>query len=140
MLDAKSRRQPHRCCEPVGSDTSPICKRFQSGGNRERHIDLVWDNGTRRRVVVPADQADVMRQIDLTEYLVPGDNRLTLEEPTGTAPGYQVAFRYHVPDAAAAGRGDAFQVAVAYDRTELRPPPRRFFCCARFVTRSSARR
>ena len=44
-----------------------------------------------------------MQQVDLTPYLKPGANHLTVKESTDTAAGYQVTFRYHVPEAGEAG-------------------------------------
>lgn len=86
---------------------------------RERKIEVRLGPNFRREIVIPADQAEVMRQIDLTPHLGRGASRLTLDEPSGTASGYQVAFRYHVPDASAPIGDTPLSVAVAYDRTEL---------------------
>src|SRR5262249_2467519 len=46
-------------------------------GAGERRITLAWD-GDRREVVIPADQAEVMKQIDLSAGLKAGAHRLTL--------------------------------------------------------------
>jgi hypothetical protein len=87
--------------------------------DRERRIEVRLGGNFRQEIVIPADQAEVMRQIDLTPHLGRGADRLTLTESTKTAAGFQVALRYHVPDASAPAGGTPLSVAVAYDRTEL---------------------
>jgi uncharacterized protein YfaS (alpha-2-macroglobulin family) len=89
------------------------------GGDATRRIVLTWDDGTRRTIRIPADQADVMKQIDLSRYLRPGFRRLRLTEKSRTGAGYQVAFRYHVP-AGPPARKEPLSIALAYDRTKLR--------------------
>jgi anti-sigma factor RsiW len=91
----------------------------QPAGDGERRITIAW-NGREQEVVIPADQAEVMKQIDLSAGLKPGTHRLTLTESTGTAAGYQVAFRYHVPDARQPEKAEPLKMELAYDRTELR--------------------
>jgi hypothetical protein len=88
-------------------------------GDGERRITLTWD-GKEQQVVIPADQAEVMKQIDLSTGLKPGTHRLTLTETTGTAAGYQVAFRYHVPDAATPEKDQPLKVELTYGRTEMK--------------------
>jgi hypothetical protein len=88
-------------------------------GDGERRITLAWD-GKEHQVVIPADQAEVMKQIDLSAGLKPGTHRLTLTETTGTAAGYQVAFRYHVPDAAPPEKDQPLRVELTYGRTEMK--------------------
>ncbi len=66
-------------------------------GDGERRIELAWGDGRKQQIVIPADQAEVMKQLDLSAHLAAGAQTLTLTETTGTAAGYQVAFRYHEP-------------------------------------------
>jgi hypothetical protein len=87
-------------------------------GAGERRITLAWDGG-KREVVIPADQAEVMKQIDLSAGLKAGTHRLTLTETSGTAAGYQVSFRYHVPDTTPK-KSDSLDVRLAFDRTQAR--------------------
>ena len=91
----------------------------QPAGDGERRITLSWD-GEKREIVIPADQAEVMKQIDLSAGLKPGTHRLTLTETTRTAAGFQVSFRYHVPDAAAPEQKEALDVRLTFDRGEVR--------------------
>jgi uncharacterized repeat protein (TIGR01451 family) len=87
-------------------------------GDGERRVELVW-NGEKQEVIIPKDQAEVMKQIDLSAGLKPGTHRLTLTETSGTAAAFQVAFRYHVPRAAGPEKPEALGVRLAYDRTEV---------------------
>ncbi len=95
----------------AGSDTA--------FGDRERRIEVRLGDTFRREVVVPADRAEVMQQLDLTPHLGRGTTRLTVAESSGTAASFQVAFRYHVPAAAAPAGSGPLSISVAYDRTEL---------------------
>jgi uncharacterized protein YfaS (alpha-2-macroglobulin family) len=87
-------------------------------GDGERRIEITW-GGQTQEIVIPADQAEVMKQIDLTPALKAGANRLTVTEKTSTGAGYQVAFRYHVPGAAKPEKPEPLLVELKYDRTEL---------------------
>src|SRR5207244_1213951 len=71
-----------------------------------------------RELRIPADQAEVMQQIDLTDHLRPGAQTLRLEEPTGTQPAYSLTFRYHVPGADAP-RPNGLAVELAYAKAKL---------------------
>jgi uncharacterized protein YfaS (alpha-2-macroglobulin family) len=89
------------------------------GGERERRIAVVLDGRTVEELAIPADQSDVLRQVDLSARLTPGSHRLRLAEPTGTATGFQAVLHYHVPDASPWKEAAAFRVRLAFDRTEL---------------------
>ncbi len=89
-----------------------------AGGDGERRIEIVLD-GKARAVVVPADQAEVMRQLDLSEGLTPGNHSLALRETSGTGAGYQVVFRHYVPGAEVPAKPESLTIQVAYDRAEL---------------------
>jgi hypothetical protein len=70
-----------------------------------------------REIRVPADQTDVVQQIDLTPHLKAGGNRLTVRERSETAASYQVTFRYHVPDEGKASPKEGpLDIVLAYDR------------------------
>ncbi len=75
--------------------------------------------GHTQEVVMPADQAEVMKLLDLSRHLKPGRTDLALEEKTRTAAGYQVVLRYHVPAAKEADKTEPLTIQVAYDRTDL---------------------
>lgn len=91
------------------------------GGEQLRRIEIVLDGQRLRELAVPADQGDVMQQVDLSGALSEGTHRLTLSEPSDTASGYQVAIRYHVPDAQSpVAEQQPLSIQVAYDKTQLR--------------------
>ena len=91
------------------------------GGSSERRVEVALDGRPVRTVTIPADQAEVMVQLDLSDRLRPGPQRLTLTEHSRTAAGFQVAFRYHVPADAAAppSAPEPLAVTLAYDRDTL---------------------
>lgn len=80
-----------------------------------RDIELTVGAGKRKHAI-PAEESDVVQQIDLSDLLKTGDNRLTLKELTGHGTGYQVTFRYHVPR-----RGRGREARTARHRPALRP-------------------
>jgi hypothetical protein len=76
--------------------------------------------GQEQEIVMPADQSEVMRLLDLSGRLKPGKNELALAEKTKTAAGYQVVFRYHVTAVKAAEeKKEPLSIQIAYDRTDL---------------------
>jgi hypothetical protein len=90
------------------------------GGDGPRRIALALDGEAVREVVIPADQADVMQQIDLSPRLARGPHRLTLTEPGGTGSGYQVVFRYNEPDGGGSpAPREPLTIRLDYDRTSL---------------------
>ena len=86
----------------------------------ERRITLNWDGETQEIPPIPADQSEVMKQIELSPRLKTGTHRLTLTETTRTAAGYQVAFRYYVPDTDGPPKSEAFGVQFTCDRKDVR--------------------
>src|SRR5262249_9125931 len=89
----------------------------QNDGERERLVRVRLGN-FRRDLRIPADQAEVVQQVDLSEQLRPGEQTVRLDEPTDTESAYQVAFRYHVPTATAPEK-KGLSVAVDYDRKQV---------------------
>jgi uncharacterized protein YfaS (alpha-2-macroglobulin family) len=87
-------------------------------GEGQRRIELVL-NGKKRFLTIPADQAEVMKLVDLTPYLSAGDNKLTITENTRTAAGYQVAFRYHEPGEERKP-GQPLSIQLVYDKKKVR--------------------
>lgn len=88
-------------------------------GDGMRRVEVRLGDRFRQTLVIPANQAEVLKQLDLSSHVVAGMQRLTLTETTGTGAGFQVAFRYHVPGAARPADADALAVALSYD--VLRP-------------------
>lgn len=91
------------------------------GDGMERRIELQIDNGAAQQIVIAADQAEVVKQMDLTPYLPAGTHRIQLRDVSGADVGYQVAWRYHVPSNAfpVARETEPLTIDVVYDRTQL---------------------
>jgi uncharacterized protein YfaS (alpha-2-macroglobulin family) len=86
---------------------------------RERTIDVRLGDQV-RTITIRKDQAEVVQPFELTPYLVPGKQTLTLTEKSGTASGYQVTLRYNTEDAAPPRPADGFfDVTLTHDRTEV---------------------
>ena len=83
----------------------------------ERVVELRLDGELVDSLRLPADQADVLKQVDLSARLKPGKQTLTASEANGTAIGFQSSFRCNVPDAAAPP--EPLAVDLSYDRTTL---------------------
>jgi hypothetical protein len=89
-------------------------------GDSERRILARLGDKFQEEIVIPADQSEVLKQVDLSELLTTGRQRLELSEKTTTGAGYQVTFRYHVPEMKREDRGEPLRVRLDYERTELR--------------------
>ena len=87
------------------------------GGDAERHVTVKVGEQT-QDVVIAADQAEVMKLIDVTKWLKAGDTDVSLKEKSKTAPGYQVVFRYHVPEPKADNK-EPLSIAIDYDMDSL---------------------
>lgn len=87
-------------------------------GEGERRFEVAL-GGQTQSVVIPADQAEVMKQLDLSSLLKPGANALSLRETSATAAGYQMVLRYHVPGEGEPVKEEPLSVQLTYDRTEL---------------------
>jgi hypothetical protein len=91
----------------------------QLHGDGERLLELALDRGKPRTIVIPSDQADVIKLIDLTGELTTGSHTLQLR-PVGASPAtYQVVFRYHQPGDEHR-TDDALSIALAYEDRKLR--------------------
>ncbi|MBY0524859.1 MAG: hypothetical protein K2R98_15750 [Gemmataceae bacterium] len=90
----------------------------QPSMDKERVIEVTFGRGQKQTIKIAADQDDVMKQIDLSAELQPGDNTLNVVETSGTGAGYQVAFRYHVPEGAPV-KDEPIAISISYDKTEL---------------------
>ena len=69
------------------------------GEARPRQIEVAVDGKTVQTLVIPADQGEVMQQVDLSAQVARGSHRLAITDRTGTATGYQATLVYHVPGA-----------------------------------------
>jgi uncharacterized protein YfaS (alpha-2-macroglobulin family) len=89
-------------------------------GDGARRVVVRLGGRVVKTVNLPADQAEVMKQIDLSAYLKPGVQDLTLTETSKTAAVYQVTLRYHVPEDGPTDKVAPFAVAVKYDRVKAK--------------------
>ena len=93
------------------------------GGDNPRRIAILLDGEIVRELAIPAEQSDVMRQVDLSGRIASatGTHRLTIEDRSGTDCGYQVVFRYHEPDAVDRqdANEDALSIRLDYDRNAM---------------------
>jgi uncharacterized protein YfaS (alpha-2-macroglobulin family) len=90
------------------------------GRGQARRVELTV-GGEQRELVIPADQDEVMKQLDLSQYLRAGGTAsLELREPSGTAVGYQVSFRYHVPGPATPDAArEPLGITLSFERDEV---------------------
>ena len=70
------------------------------GSETPRRIVITLDGAVVHELVIAANEADVMRQVDLSDQLARGTHHLSLDGRAGRNSAYQVVFRYHEPDAA----------------------------------------
>jgi hypothetical protein len=88
-----------------------------------RRLALTLDGGSPQEVRIPAEEADVVRQIDLSDRIGIGEgtHHLRIDDRGETEPCYEVVFAYHVPvaDNPPAPVEEPLTVALAFDRTTL---------------------
>ncbi len=89
------------------------------GGDQERRIEILVDGKLAQTLVIRADQADVMRQVDLTAQVASGAHRLEIREPTATSAGYQATLVYNVPGAERPAATEPLAIKLDYDKTSL---------------------
>ncbi len=92
------------------------------GGDRARRIAILLDGQTIHELEIPADQDDVLQQVDLSDRVAtPGPHRLILEDRSGAESGYQVVFRYHEPPADHPREADPgpLTIRLEYDRAAI---------------------
>jgi uncharacterized protein YfaS (alpha-2-macroglobulin family) len=91
------------------------------GGDKPRLIAILLDGEIVQELAIPADQADVMRQVDLSGRVAsaPGTHRLKIEDRSGADSGYQVVFRYHELDTVDPPDAGPLTIHLAYDRTAI---------------------
>src|SRR5207302_3969330 len=62
----------------------------------DRRFEVTLDGKQIKSWTVPADEAEVMQQIDLTKHVKAGQQNLEIRELTAGGTPYQVAVRHHV--------------------------------------------
>jgi len=86
---------------------------------QQRQIDFALDGKTVNTLVIPADQAEVTHQVELSGQVARGSHRLAITDRTGTATGYQATLVYHVPGADGPLAGEPLSIRLDYDKTTL---------------------
>jgi hypothetical protein len=89
------------------------------GEERQRQIEIAVDGKTVRTLVIPADQGEVMQQLDLTAYVARGKHRLSIADRAGAATGYQATLAYYVPGPDRPRGAEPLSIQLAYDKTGL---------------------
>jgi uncharacterized protein YfaS (alpha-2-macroglobulin family) len=84
-----------------------------------RQIDIAVDDQTVEQVTIPADEFDVVREIDVTGHVGVGSHRLSITGRAAAAAGYQVLARHYLPQAASPAAEQPLSIDLAYDRTKL---------------------
>jgi uncharacterized protein YfaS (alpha-2-macroglobulin family) len=93
------------------------------GDDKERRVEITLGGETIHDIAIPADQAEVMQMVDLSDMFSPGNKYgLQLADRSSSSVGYQVALNYHVDDTEPMtdpGGHDRLSVDVQYDRQRL---------------------
>jgi uncharacterized protein YfaS (alpha-2-macroglobulin family) len=89
------------------------------GDGRPQHVEIRCDQTLVRDLMIPASQADVVQQIDLSSLVGEGEHLLTLTDRSDTAAVYQVSLRYYLPQPSAPAEKEALSIELAYDKTDL---------------------
>ncbi len=89
------------------------------GDGRPQHVEIRCDQELVRDLAVPASQADVVQQIDLSSLVSEGKHLLTLTDRSDTAAVYQVSLRYYLPQPVAPAEKEALSIELGYYRTNL---------------------
>jgi hypothetical protein len=89
------------------------------GEDRRRQIEITVDGQAVETLVIPADQGEVMRQVDLSARVARGSHRLEMADRTGTATGYQATLAYYVPGEHRPQGAEPLSIELVYDKTTL---------------------
>ena len=68
------------------------------GDDQNRRVEIAVDGQSIETAKIPADQSDVMKQVDLSSFLRSGNQTLKISEPTNAGTGYQIVLRYYTED------------------------------------------
>lgn len=85
----------------------------------ERRFEVTLGGERIKSWTVPADQSEVMQQIDLTRFVKPGQQTLEVRELTAGGTPYQLAVRHHVPRATQPKQAASFGLSLAFDRDSV---------------------
>jgi uncharacterized protein YfaS (alpha-2-macroglobulin family) len=89
------------------------------GEARQRQIDVAVDGKTVQALVIPADQGEVMQQVDLSAQVARGNHQIAITDRSGSATGYQATLTYHIPGANRPHDAEPLSIQLVYDKTTL---------------------
>jgi uncharacterized protein YfaS (alpha-2-macroglobulin family) len=92
------------------------------GDTVERSIAVEADGRVVQRITIEADQAEVLKEVDLSGLVTPGIHRVTVRQENGPAAQIQVVFRASVPGTPSQPdpQDGPLRIDVRYDRNTLR--------------------
>ncbi len=90
--------------------------------NKNREIEITVDGDVVNKVLIAAEQSDVVTRVDLTRYLSKGKHRLAVNDLASIGAGYHFANTYHVPESNESDNLQTpFLVTLQYDRQNIHP-------------------
>jgi uncharacterized protein YfaS (alpha-2-macroglobulin family) len=89
-----------------------------AGGGR-RIVEIMLDRQMVQKLDIAADEAEVVKTVDLSPMLKPGPHSLTLRDPNASGIGFQAAFRYYVSSEPPPPRTEPFTFDLKLDRQSL---------------------
>ncbi len=89
------------------------------GEARPRQIEIAVDGKIVQTLAIPADQGEVMQQVDLSAQVARGSHRLAIADRTETATGYQATLVYHLPGGDRPPDAGPLSIELVYDKTAL---------------------
>jgi uncharacterized protein YfaS (alpha-2-macroglobulin family) len=89
------------------------------GGDETRRVDVVLDGKAVQELIIPPEQSEVLKQINLSAFVGKGKHLLRLAGRNGTDSSYQVAFSYYTPGSEERGQ-QTLALRLTYDRQQLR--------------------
>lgn len=84
-----------------------------------RQIEIEVDGKTFQTISIPADQAEVVQQIDLSAAVASGKHRVAIREPSATGTGFLATLAYHVPGKDRRAASEPLSIELDYDKTTL---------------------
>jgi uncharacterized protein YfaS (alpha-2-macroglobulin family) len=90
----------------------------KSSGDGRREIEIALDGKVVKSLEIAAEEAEVMKQVDLSPLLKPGKQTLTLRDKNNSGAGFQVAFRYHRPGSPPVAE-EPLSIELTYDRQKV---------------------
>ena len=91
----------------------------QMGDGKSREIRLLVDDAVAAEISIPAEDSDVMQQIDLSRYATAGRHTVTLQHTGDNPLTVQSLLRYHVPESGDVAAEKSLSITVDYNQSNL---------------------